>query len=321
MSKNTFCTIITKSHLSWALALNDSVKQFDENIKMYILVTDVHYLESNYLIKFPNTNILYLKDIENIKYGKEIIEKYAEQPDFMRWALKPTLISYLITQKFEKIIYCDCDIYFYDGYNFLWEELDKNNVLLTPHWISHQNLINIGSIHSAGLFNAGFIGVSKPGYDVMDWWAKACLYKCVHSVDYLNGDQGYLDLFPVYFDNIKILTHKGCNVAYWNSDYLKRLIENGNFSLEFEKHKYPLIFYHFGRNSYSQFLKSSEEAFIGILEILNSTLKKYGFTKDLLELAQKQLEQQNCEINKPLNRVRSFFGKKIRYRIYKMNND
>lgn len=318
MKRYSFCTIVTKSHLSWALALNASVKQFDSEAVMYILVTDVDFLDNDYLAEFHNTQIIYLKDIETVKYAKEIIEKYRDKPNFMRWSLKSILISSLLEKGFEKVIYCDCDIHFYNDYNFLWIELDSHNVLITPHWINPYEPENIGSIHGTGLFNGGFIGVSIRASHVMEWWAKACLYRCDHSYGYVNVDQGYLDLMPVYFDKVKILDHKGCNVAFWNANYLKRLYENDNYFIHFDDNKYPLIFYHFGSSRYFQFLEGEDIVFLGVLERLNSELIKYGYTKNLLEIAKLQLLKKSNDSKNIFNYVKSFLGEKISFRIYKV---
>ena len=55
-------------------------------------------------------------------------------------------------------------------------------------------------------------------------------------------DQRYLDAFPVYFDGVKIIKHLGCNIAQWNTDYLKREAMGANILIN---GRWPLIFIHF----------------------------------------------------------------------------
>ena len=55
-------------------------------------------------------------------------------------------------------------------------------------------------------------------------------------------DQKWVDLAPCFFDEIHILRHAGCNVAYWNlrerflSDADNRVVVNGDT---------PLVFFHY----------------------------------------------------------------------------
>ena len=110
----------------------------------------------------------------------------------------------------------------------LFNELENNNTVLTPHWRGEYpeiDEVNFNLQFVGGLYNAGFIGVNESAKNAMSWWANACLYKC--EKDFKNGhyvDQTYLNLLPIYFEGIKILKHQGCNVANWNQNVCKRTI-------------------------------------------------------------------------------------------------
>jgi hypothetical protein len=41
-----------------------------------------------------------------------------------------------LLQSYDKVVYLDNDIYFFSSPNFIWDELDDNDVLLTPHHYS-----------------------------------------------------------------------------------------------------------------------------------------------------------------------------------------
>jgi hypothetical protein len=41
MTDRCFCTIITQSHVGWALALATSLRQWDADLPFVILITDV----------------------------------------------------------------------------------------------------------------------------------------------------------------------------------------------------------------------------------------------------------------------------------------
>jgi Nucleotide-diphospho-sugar transferase len=304
-------TIVTKSHISWALALNESLLRFQKNLEFCVLVTDVDEIDFSFQKDFPNTKFLFLKDLQS-SLGKEIIYKYSETPDYMRWSLKPVLINHLIDKGYEKVMFCDCDIYFYSSFDFLWQELENSSVLITPHWFNTKVSKNIHTLHTTGICNGGFVAVSKKGYAAMEWWAKMCLDKCNSKYGTINVDQGYLELLPFFFDNVQILKHKGCNVSYWTDETLGRETDANKFYLVDKEQKFPLVFYHFASNRYSQFFKQ-DKPFFEALNILNASLKKFGNNSDVVKIGQSQSEGNYKKLSF-LGKIKATFP----YRIYRI---
>ncbi|MCS7029618.1 MAG: hypothetical protein NZ519_12725, partial [Bacteroidia bacterium] len=75
-----------------------------------------------------------------------------------------------------------CDLYFYNDYQFLLNELDTYNIILTPHWRNSNPNLHIDKSHEhfehlffAGLFNAGFIGCNQHAKHMIEWWAACCV--------------------------------------------------------------------------------------------------------------------------------------------------
>jgi lipopolysaccharide biosynthesis glycosyltransferase len=162
--------------------------------------------------------------------------------------MKPVLINYLIkVSAYEKVICVDCDLFFFNDFSFLFEALDQYNILLTPHWRSSDPFKDPNGfkyLFNHGLFNAGFIGVNKHATAAMDWWANVCWFSCANSsFEGQYVDQTYLNLLPVYFENVHILKHQGCNVAQWNVLECKRILQmNGSVLIN---NRYPIVFIHF----------------------------------------------------------------------------
>ncbi len=245
--ENAFCTIITRSHLPYACALRASLSVFDKEVILYVLMVD-ETGSGNF--KTPDgMRLLSLKDLSGIKYATEMQDKYMTEGDYdrIRWSMKPILMSYLL-RDFQKIIYVDSDIFFFNDYSFLFEYLEDNQILLTPHWLTADprvkgvTVFRNNFIH--GIYNAGFIAVNKKGGQLLTWWIQACLYKCEKETS--NGffdDQTYLSLLPILFKGVHILKHRGCNVAGWNYLESMRLKEAGGQVLV--RGKYPIIFIHF----------------------------------------------------------------------------
>src|SRR5688500_5820465 len=98
--------------------------------------------------------------------------------DAFRWSMKPVLINYLIQKRdFSKVLFLDCDLFFYSDYQFLIDRLDHCRLLLSPHWRSsnpHVDADNFQLQLTNGLYNGGFIAASKEAVQIMDWWAMAC---------------------------------------------------------------------------------------------------------------------------------------------------
>jgi hypothetical protein len=248
---NHFCTISTKAHLFKTKALADSLNKF--NTHLHVLVVD----EDDQLDKTEHITYYNLKFITSVT-GLKLIAKYCNQSDKLRWALKSIFMLHLLVQT-DKIIYVDNDIYFYNNPKILFELLDTNSILLTPHFYDSNPNINQNWLEAnfkVGLYNAGFIGVNTNATKALQWWSECCLYNIKKS--YWRGlfdDQKYLDLLPVLFEGVLILKHKGCNLAGWNYLWYK-LDRKKNSEVEIDQ-TYQLLFIHFAETSLIHFSKKT----------------------------------------------------------------
>lgn len=264
-----FCTISTQSHLYKAKALADSLSNSGSHLHVLIVdALELHPTQSN-------VSYYSLKSIQS-EIGLKLISKYQKQPDKLRWGLKSVFMM-LLLESIEQVIYVDNDIWFYNDPNFLFELLNNNDIILTPHFYDTNPQTNQNWLEAnfkVGLYNAGFLGANKNAIKALKWWSEACYYNIKKS--YWRGlfdDQKYLDLLPIMFDKVIILKHKGCNLAGWN--YLwYQLNRNSDQSVLIEN-KYPLIFIHFAETSLVHF--SREDNFLNkeYISYINS-LKKYN---------------------------------------------
>jgi hypothetical protein len=67
-------------------------------------------------------------------------------------------------------------------------------------------------------------------------------------------DQNWLNFVPLFFNNVQVLRHPGCNVAYWNL-HERRVEKKDNDYIVNEE---PLIFFHFSGYSMHQPQKISK---------------------------------------------------------------
>ena len=271
----TVCTIITADYLPLAKALHRSLQKNLPGTSLQVLVVN----ENN----FSSADSFFIHSLDVLSgssYFKEIEKKYAHtNADYFRWALKPLFIGHLLEKGFSKVIFADPDLYFISNFSFLFDELERNNVLLTPHWRSTDPVKNEDSLLAVlkdGLYNAGFIAVNKNATDVITWWAGVCHYKTEALKDIgLFVDQKYLDIVPVQFDNVHILKHKGCNLAAWNIDTCKRELINGKL---FINKIFEPVFIHFTKDTIINILNRNDILLQPFLNDYISALQKEGFS-------------------------------------------
>jgi len=242
------CTISTRSHLFKSKALVESLNSF--NFSTFVLIIDEVF--SDDIEMFSSEEFRTLNDL-NSPIVSQLIKKYQNYPDKLRWSLKPIFTKYLLENGYDQVIYVDNDIFFYSSPDFLFEKLETSSFLLTPHFykaLPNKNQNWLEANYRVGLYNAGFFGVNKNATPILDWWAECCLYNV--KIAYWRGlylDQKYLDLVPVIFDNVEVVKHRGCNFAGWNCDEV--LIEEKENQLYINDDK--LVFIHFSPLSVERF--------------------------------------------------------------------
>lgn len=235
-----FCTITTIDFLYKTKALHASLQKCCTDFSFHVLVTD-----SNHLPQSENGIHYYTLAALKDAIASNIISKYEHHADKLRWSLKPVFLLHLL-QNFDKVIYTDNDIAFFNNPDFLFEALDQNPILLTPHHYQHSPHKNqnwLEATYTIGLYNAGFVVANTDAKKTLEWWAACCLYRCEKSRwRGLFDDQKYLDLVPVIEPKTKVLTHKGCNLAGWNIDTCERTLSNNEVLID---GKYQVVFIHF----------------------------------------------------------------------------
>lgn len=243
---DTFSTIITANYFPKALTLFSSIRQFDTDIELQVLITDDEPIDEKFPVP-PGIKLIHVTALRGYSLVDDLYKKYAHiEMDFFRWSMKPLFISYLLEKGFDKILYIDCDMFFFNDYHFLFSELDHSSVLLTPHWKNSDPLRDKDSFFeffTEGFFSAGFVGANKNGLPALHWWANACHFMMGSHVNYgIHDDQKYLDVFPILFETTHIIRHRGCNIGAWNIEESERKWVNGTVLINGE---FPIIFVHF----------------------------------------------------------------------------
>ncbi len=240
-------TLCSVNYLAQAHTLGNSLTKHNPDIKFIIgLVDKLETKEIDYS-KLPDYPLLEVDKI-NIADFDEMCDRYDITE--LNTAVKPFYFDFFLNNHSEasNIIYFDPDIIIFEALTQLQLNLEKYNIVVTPHittsyndtlWQSEEDIIN------TGIFNFGFVAIkrSDEAKKMVKWWCEKLKFEC--KIDLCNGlfvDQHWAEFFPVYFNNVLIDKDLGNNVAYWN------LHERFCYRLDgkwYINKNIPLIFFHY----------------------------------------------------------------------------
>lgn len=244
-------------------------------VKFHVLIVDDFKGELHY----GGIEVSTLEDLKNNFQEDYLLVKHYEddKASNLRWSLKPLFLKYLLLEKrYDKVIFVDPDLYFYDSPFFLFDNLNDSDVIITPHWRSKdpvKDASNFNSLFSGGLFNAGFFGCNVNSINILDWWLGTCAYK-MEKKDGFYVDQGYLNLMPIYFPKqVHVLEHKGCNVANWNMIECKRTSVGNTVLIN---NKYPIVFIHYTNATINSIVSGQDMLLKPFLDTYKIALLKHN---------------------------------------------
>lgn len=166
--------------------------------------TDVSQLESCYPLE--------VYQLSDILTAEEVETASTKSMSDRAFGVKARFVAKVLAYKKCPVLYSDVDIYFFRDPTRLLNCLQGGSALLFPQW---NDSVTIS--HFFGLFNAGLVLVSPGAGDFLSWWATLCHQ--YYTSDVHEGffvDQGFLDMAPLFFENVKIYRGRDENIAHWN---------------------------------------------------------------------------------------------------------
>lgn len=266
-----FCTIATPDFLSFTTALHASLQKQRDNTWLHVLVVDREERPTGHQCIYYN-----LSDLEVTSAAQQMIQRYGANNDLLRWSMKSTFLLHLL-QRVEAVFYADNDLHFFDDFDFLFRQLAKHSLLLSPHWATLNPWLDEEKFQmnfQIGLFNAGFIGVNQQSTPFLNWWQQACLFKMTR--DMANGyydDQRFLDAAVLLLDDVGIIRHAGCNLGSWNLEHNRRR-KVGNKVVVNEE--YPIVFIHFNNETIKHIAIGNDSFLQPYLKIFEHSVKTTG---------------------------------------------
>lgn len=288
MSKNCIFTICAKNYLAQALTLKESVQSKDPGTDFFLFLSDA-----------PSEDIanleLVLLDESWIQGWKQMAFKY-DVIEFST-AIKPFCFNKLFRQGYEKVGYLDPDTYVTSPLDYLWDNLEKYSIILTPH-VSNLELEYTGAVPEddilhTGVFNLGFCFMknNEVGQAIANWWCIRLKDQCYAS-GALFVDQKWMNFIPCFFpDDLLVCHHFGVNVAVWNLHERELMIKDGEYVIKdyLSGKIYPLLIFHFSgfdpfnnqliNRRHPQFGVDHFPSFVPIIEEYRSLEYKNGYDK------------------------------------------
>jgi hypothetical protein len=218
MANYGFCTIATRSHFKYAVALATSLQRYHPGLTLCVLLLD---FDDDWRIdRSPSIEVFRLEeirvaDIEDMKIYFNAFE--------LSNCLKPFFIAHLLDNGFDKLVYLDADILAVGCFDGLFRMLNRYSFVLSPHWLCpklvQNSEVSVSNIADFGIYNGGMWGIrQKGGKDVLIWLMQ--FLPTFGFDDRKSGmccDQKLLPLAAqLFIHQFGCIQHPGYNVAYWN---------------------------------------------------------------------------------------------------------
>ena len=224
-----------------ATVLGESFLEFHPEARFVIATIDSF---SPPLVR-SSSNIEYL-DVGDLSAMIEEFWLMATIYDVTEFAtsIKPFVMRNLLGES-NVVLYIDPDIVIYDRLDVLVERSERHSITLTPHCLlpmeRDEHTPSEHDIMQSGVYNLGYIGVSKGSEGFLDWWAEHLRRDAISDpTRHLFTDQRWIDLaVPIFRPDI--IEKPEYNVAYWNLDKRNLALDNGSVCVDGER----LKFFHF----------------------------------------------------------------------------
>lgn len=251
LSDIAFCTIITKSHLAYARTLATTLRTYNSQSKLFVLLADriEGYFDSD-------DEPFELIDLEELTNQEEIQKMcFYYTPSELCFCLRAWLHEYMFQRTaFQKWIYLDADIGVYHSLKKISDRLGNISIMISPHLISIKPPapINVKAIRklesyllrNGGIYNGGFLALRKTEESkaFIRWFKDHLRMYGFDDRPMQSGDQFWLTCVPLYFRDVAVLRDPGANLAYWNI-YERAIQQDGSGKIQVNGK--PLLFFHF----------------------------------------------------------------------------
>jgi len=238
--EDIYCTYFDHNYLSRGIVMFESLRRFEPDTPIYVLALSDLCESMLRELALTNVEIIPLAVLESA-YPELVAVKPTRRTIEYYFTLSPFLPHYLFSRtEADRITYIDGDLYFFTSPVPVRQSLGNASVAITPHRFSFEFRNHV----QYGLFNVAWITYRRcdEALNCLNAYKADCIAWCYDRVeDGRFGDQKYLDTWPDRYPSLKIIAHKGVNVANWNiHNHIIRL-KNDVVMIDDD----PLVFFHF----------------------------------------------------------------------------
>lgn len=229
------------NYLHRALLFYRSLSKVHSNFILHIFCFDdvTHKILTK--LRLQNVIFYHPEEFENAellqaKASKERMYEYF-------WTINPYMAKRTLSDlETDFISLSDCDLYFYQSPEVIFEELKGADVLIQPNNFSFQYENDFVTV---GYYCTSFqcFRKNENSHTIIDDWYRKCLQWCSSKFeDGKFGEQKYLDDWRIRFDKVREISNIGTNVAPWNIQKYDLSMANDRIVIN---NKWPLVYYHF----------------------------------------------------------------------------
>lgn len=240
------CTIVARNYLAYARVLAASYARHHRGERISVLVIDGDVRDG---VKNPGSDAEPFETIlpSQLPLSDDEYRRMASIYDVMELstAMKPAFLRFLLDRGAQAAMYLDPDIEVFAALDDLYRLAIEHAIVLTPHTLrpipADGCKPTFADLAASGVYNLGFIAVSRAAGPFLEWWAEHLRRDCLMAPEAnLFVDQRFIDFLPTFFA-AHVARDAGYNVAYWNL-HERRLTWNDT---GYEVAGGPLRFFHF----------------------------------------------------------------------------
>jgi hypothetical protein len=275
-----FCTYFDQNYLLRGLTLYRSLARHARPFVLWVLCFDDRTYDALCQLDLPDLRPVSLQALEREDQALLATKEHRSQVEYY-FTCTPSWILYVLKhfQADDIVTYLDADLFFYSSPQPVYEEMGEQSVLIVGHRFPQR----LHAWEQYGTYNVGFLAFRNDshGVDCLHWWRKRCLEWCYDRVEPGRfADQKYLDDWPVRFQQVVVLQHKGAGLAPWNLENYSLVPQDRHLLVDSQ----PLVFFHF--HNFRQMDRWVYDPGLGRFGVqANSVAKQYIYAPYIRELS------------------------------------
>lgn len=210
-------TIAAKRELPYARVLARSFAEHHPEIPFFVLLADE--VEGCFDPSAEPFELLGFDELQ-VPWSERFRFVHPRKP--LSYAATPYFLSALLDRGFEQALFLKQESLVVGSQEPVLQALEQCAIALTPHLLTPLEGEDAAArelnILQSGVYNAGLLGVrhSPAARRFLAWWADR-VSDCRHAIgEGMHYEQRWLDLVPVFFDDVCLIRDPGANIGHWN---------------------------------------------------------------------------------------------------------